>query len=514
MKQGFKNKDGKKPFKKKEYKKPEIIKKSWALKHPLTDEQEALACSDLKSCIGEAVAGSGKSTTMLEMLNRKMPDFDGKALLTIFSKALQEELAPYATDKLEILTKHALGYKMFYLNGKRPFVDDKKDMKIIINDLKFDPNEEANDKARRQAWAILFNMIDLADKVRVRLVDFRDLEQINLINGQYGCGVDDIEAVSKLLRISTEKGLTGHIGFTEMNYIPIIGNWKFHQYDITCLDEAQDLSPMDAEFLTRCIAPNGTVRIIGDRRQSIMGFAGADTLMIDKLRNKFEAEMFPISVTFRCPHAIVNAVRDLKFHETIKAWSGARDGVFDPDACYDIHGYENGTMILSRRNATLVPYAIKAHKAGRNVSVLGGGIEFQMIKILEHMDAKTIVSLVLQVCEEQEKKVTNLQNNGAKGSAIEYVNDLYDTLLGIIGECTQVDQVTKMIYEIFKPKADSLIYSSIHRSKGKESDRVVILDSNRMTLDLSKLNPEEIQQEINLQYVACTRAKHQLDFIK
>jgi ATP-dependent exoDNAse (exonuclease V) beta subunit len=35
-----------------------------------------------------------------------------------------------------------------------------------------------------------------------------------------------------------------------------------------------------------------------------------------------------------------------------------------------------------------------------------------------------------------------------------------------------------------------------------------------MTLDLSKLGPEEVQQEINLQYVACTRAKHQLDFIK
>ena len=43
---------------------------------------------------------------------------------------------------------------------------------------------------------------------------------------------------------------------------------------------------------------------------------------------------------------------------------------------------------------------------------------------------------------------------------------------------------------------------------------MVILDSTRMTLDLSKMNDEEIQQEKNLVYVAMTRPKHQLDFVK
>jgi superfamily I DNA/RNA helicase len=500
---------------KKKYEKKTIEKKQWSLKHPLTDEQEALAYNMLKAAIGEAVAGSGKSTTLLAMIFKMMEDnADLKILLTIFSKALQEELAPYARGLLDILTKHALGYKVFYANGKKPFVDDKKDMKIIMQDLKFDPQDEADPKRRRQAWAILFNMVDLADKCRVRLIDFRDAEAVHAINCQYGCGVDDIAMVQKLLRISTEKGLSGHIGFTEMNYIPVIGNWKMPKYDILCLDEAQDLSPMDAEFLTRCMHDDSIVRIIGDRRQSIMGFAGADTQMIDKLRNKFSAEMFPISVTFRCPNAVVEAVRQLKFHETIKAWSGARDGVFDPEAIYNPLEYDNGTMILSRRNATLIPYAIKAHKQGRSVSVLGGGIEFKLLSILKNMDANTITGLYAAVSDEHMQKIDQLTNGGAKQSAIDFTNDLYDTLTSIINECTLVDQVEKTIYELFKVKKDSLIYSSIHRSKGKESDRVVILDSDRMTLDLSKLGPEEIQQEINLQYVACTRPKYQLDFVK
>jgi superfamily I DNA/RNA helicase len=100
-----------------------------------------------------------------------------------------------------------------------------------------------------------------------------------------------------------------------------------------------------------------------------------------------------------------------------------------------------------------------------------------------------------------------------KSSAVEYVNDLYDSLIGIIMECTRVEDVEKLIYAIFAPKKDALIFSSMHRSKGREADHVVILDCNRMTLDMDKMNEEEKQQEINLCYVAFTRAKHVLELI-
>lgn len=496
------------------YKKKEIETREWVLKHPLTEEQEALASSDKKSCVGESVAGSGKSTTMLEATTRRMKSLDGKAAIVMFSKSLQEEMAVYASKNLDITTKHALGYRSFYMNGRRPYVDKNKDVGIIMNELKFDPSKESDPKARRQQWAMLFAMVDLVDKMRVRMADPRSIDAAVQVNSQYGCGVDDMHMALDLLRISTEKGLSGHIGFAEMNYIPVIAGWETPKYDFLCLDEAQDFSPMDELFLSKCIGVDALLRLIGDRRQSILGYAGADTAMIDKLTNKFSAEVFPISVTFRCPHAVVNAITSLGFHKDFKAWGQAKDGEFNPDASYDIFDYANGTMILSRRNATLVPYAIKAHKAGRTVSVLGGGIEFQLLGILKHCQSVTISGLFTEVSEEHERKVSRLVQTGAKQSAIDFINDVYDTLTSIINECTQVAAVTNMINELFRPKKESIIYSSIHRSKGREADHVVILDSTRMTLDFSRLNEEEVQQEINLQYVACSRAKHRLDFIK
>ena len=501
-------------FKKTYKKKEEVARKTWSLKHPLTEEQEAIANSTDVSVMGEAVAGSGKSTTMLEMLNRKMQDFDGKAFLTLFSKALQTELEPYATPRLSITTKHALGMKLFYMNGKKPFVDKNKSKNLLIKQLKFDPNE-VPDNERRNAWKQLFNMTDLADKLRVRFADWRDINQVANINSQYGCDVEDLALVQELMKLSMEKAETGWIDFTDMNYIPLMLDFKFDKFDLAVMDECQDFSPMDAMFLERCIADGGKMTFVGDTRQSIMGFAGADTTMMAKLRNKFNCSVFPISYTFRCPKSVVDAVISGGHHDTIKAWSGARDGVFDPDAVYDIHGYENGTMLLSRRNAILVPFAIKAHKAGRSVSVLGGGIEDQMLGILRHLKCDTICDLRTLVMDEHAKKIEKLSAAAnPSASAMEFVNDLYDTLVSIINECTLVDQVEKMINELFRPKKDSLLYSSIHRSKGREADRVVILDSNRMTLDLSKLNEEEIQQEKNLCYVAMTRPKYQLDLIK
>lgn len=500
----------KKTYKKKE----ETAKKEWKLKHPLTEEQEAIANSTDVSVMGEAVAGSGKSTTMLEMLDRKMQHLDGKAFLTLFSKALQTELEPYSTKQLSITTKHAMGMKLFYMNGKKPFVDKNKSKNLLIKQLKFDPSEMP-DNERRNGWRQLYAMADLVDKLRVRFVDWRDISQVANINSQYGCDVEDLSLVQELMKLSFEKAETGWIDFTDMNYIPLIMDFKFDKYDLAVMDECQDFSPMDAMFLERCIAENGKMTFVGDTRQSIMGFAGADTTMMEKLRNKFNCSVYPISYTFRCPRSVVDAVVSRGHHATIKAWSGAKDGIFDPDAVYDIHGYENGTMLLSRRNAILVPFAIKAHKAGRSVSVLGGGIEDKMLGILRHLKCNTICELRSLVMDEHAKKIEKLNlSPNPSASAMEFVNDLYDTLVSIINECTLVDQVDKMITELFRPKKDSLLYSSIHRSKGREADRVVILDSNNMTLNMDKLNEEEQQQEKNLCYVAMTRPKYQLDLIK
>jgi len=500
---------------KKEYKKKdEVIKKEWKLKHPLTDEQDAIANSSDQSVMGEAVAGSGKSTMILERAKREATKNGKSAFLTLFSKSLADELEVYSNEFLSIGTKHRMGLKLFYMNGKKPFIDANKSRNLLIKQLKFDPSE-MEDGEQFNGWKQLYAMVDLADKLRVRMADWTDINQVSGINNQYDCEVADLDLVQKLMKLSLEKSETGWIDFTDMNYGPLLMNFNFKKYDAGYMDECQDFSPMDAMFLERCISDGGKMTFVGDSRQSIMGFTGADTSMMEKLKNKFNCSVYPISYTFRCPRAVVDAVIDKGYHDTIKAWHGAKDGAFNPDSEYNIHGYENGTMLLARRNASLIAPALKAYKSGRSVSVIGELIESKMFSILRHLKCNTICEMRSQVMNQHASKIEKLiGSKKARASTIDLVNDTYETLITIINECTLVDQVEKTIKEIFKPKKDSLLYSSMHRSKGREAERVVILDSSKMTLEMSNLDEDEIQQEKNLCYVAMTRAKSQLEFVK
>lgn len=54
------------------------------------------------------------------------------------------------------------------------------------------------------------------------------------------------------------------------------------------------------------------------------------------------------------------------------------------------------------------------------------------------------------------------------------------------------------------------VLSTIHKMKGSEADRVFILDYPCFPYKFNGMSDEQLQQEINLQYVAITRAKKEL----
>ena len=57
---------------------------------------------------------------------------------------------------------------------------------------------------------------------------------------------------------------------------------------------------------------------------------------------------------------------------------------------------------------------------------------------------------------------------------------------------------------------DTPILSSIHMMKGGEADNVFIIDYPRFPYTAGNLPIDQVQQEINLQYVALTRPKKSL----
>lgn len=79
---------------------------------------------------------------------------------------------------------------------------------------------------------------------------------------------------------------------------------NFHWVRHILVDEAQDCNPVQHEFI-KAFSPPASVFLVGDYRQSIYGFRGAEPKL---MRNAFpDAEIITLSRTFRCADQIIEA---------------------------------------------------------------------------------------------------------------------------------------------------------------------------------------------------------------
>ena len=66
------------------------------------------------------------------------------------------------------------------------------------------------------------------------------------------------------------------------------------------------------------------------------------------------------------------------------------------------------------------------------------------------------------------------------------------------------------LYSLTKDAPGSVALSTIHKSKGLEAERVYILYP---PVQLQPDNQEQVEQEINLEFVSETRSKHQKIYV-
>ena len=80
---------------------------------------------------------------------------------------------------------------------------------------------------------------------------------------------------------------------------------------------------------------------------------------------------------------------------------------------------------------------------------------------------------------------------------------------------TTGDAVINRISNIFSDdQVDGICFSTIHKSKGLENDRVFVICEDKLFLKAAMRQAWSAQQEYNLVYVMMTRAKHYLGYIQ
>lgn len=471
------------------------------------------------SCVLEAVAGAGKTTTLIKALEMMF----GTIFFGAYNKKIAEEISARAVQKpgLFISTMHAAGFKAWRRAAPKVRVDGDKcrnifrdacDRNPMLGYSKFEGPVLQLTSLAKQSGLGINKRIDEAQHW-MNIIEHFDIEVISEETGE-----DNTRLVIQLARKTLEKSMQMDmevVDFDDMIFAPLVHNVKMFEHDWVLIDEAQDTNETRRLLALRMLKRGGRLVAVGDRHQAIYGFTGADANSLDLFAESVNACRLPLTTTFRCPKSVVAFAKTWVNH--IEAADTAPDGIVthaDIEVLTKIA--QPGDAILCRFNAPLIKHVYKFIAAGIPAKVegreIGNGLKTlarrwkvkKLTSLLEKLDTYRDREVAKWRAKEQEVKAAGVEDK------VECLKVIVERVLSIDPDCSKpVDRVCAEIDAIFTEDggAKVVLFSSIHKSKGREWHRVIWLQTGASVWARKEW---ELEQEDNLCYVAATRAKHEL----
>ncbi len=351
-------------------------------------------------------------------------------------------------------------------------------------------------------------------------LEFEDSEQEDMA----------IDLARSVLRLSINKA---HelMDFDDMLYMPIVMRLPFPKYKWIFVDEAQDINQVQKEIVKRILRADGHVIAVGDEKQAIYGFRGADSESMNNIRRDFNTDTLPLSVCYRCSQAVIREAQ--KLVPNIMPAPGAPEGSVTsglPKGTKLAEYFSPDVSVLCPYNAPLVKFAFQLIREKVAVRVLGKDIGKSVAKMLLKLNADTVgmaIERLNELVAEQRKKI-----HPDDEDKLQALQDRFDTLMVFLDEAPEnetVDSVVLRIRALFDYKDEDaddweddaeqpniLTLSTIHKAKGLEWKRVVLLDTERLhdtTRNNKPIPAWEIEQRMNLLYVGQTRAMVDLIYL-
>lgn len=462
----------------------------------------------------DAVAGSGKSTTIVNAL--KLIPSDKQVLFLAFNKAIVEELKIKIgnMENVEVKTLHSLGASAVKKTLKSNLSNDKY-TSWVNNGVKFGSLAPIYKISSEQFSDWKQNITKLIDLGRVNLItNSKELEDLAY---KHNIDILDNEVDIAIKGIQWGERETNIIDFTDMIYFPNVKQIKMFQYDWVFIDECQDLNAAQRNLFLKCLKPNGRFVAVGDPRQAIYGFAGADVESFNLLKRLENTVKIPLSVCYRCDSSIINLAKEIV--PQIEARDNAPLGIVDRNS--KIEDVKDGDMILCRLSAPLVKLCMSYISSGIKAYVKGRDIGINLINMIKKTNLNQIedVKNKLEVELSRIVKKTIAKQNCTEVEAMETnIYKTYEDKLKTIevlseGLITSQEVIDRMNL-IFSDNNSGICLSTIHKSKGLENERVFIICEDKLYLKHCMKVPWMAEQERNLVYVAITRAKKFLGYIQ
>jgi Protein of unknown function (DUF559)/UvrD-like helicase C-terminal domain/UvrD/REP helicase N-terminal domain len=287
--------------------------------------------------------------------------------------------------------------------------------------------------------------------------------------------------------------------------------------DGVLVHNCQDTS-QDQQELALLACPTGRIVFLGDVNQSIYGFKGSIDA-IPRMRTRLAASArgcitLPLTVTRRCPKSHVRLVNSIV--PDIKAMEDAPEGVIE---CMgqDEAGrkMKTGDLVLCRTNAPLVAVAYDLIRRNVKAVIRGRDIGTNLRQLIDKLKAgDSVPNLLSKLSAYRQAELGKLTRLGERAvTKVQALQDRVECIVALTDGVNSVAALKQKIDRIFadfdgdgKPK-DAVVLGSVHRTKGLEAATVWILAPQLLPHPMAK-QKWEMTQELNLAYVAGTRAKY------
>lgn len=464
----------------------------------------------------ESTAGSGKTTTLIEAL--KLLPYGRTILFVAFAKAIVEELTKKVPAHVTCRTMHSVGRSAIHAHFPGEVtLTDKKQISFI------EPLLENEKMSIRLKWRSIYQLDHLLKLARATMAPATP-EALQQVIENYA--LEELEerfldfgarALSNLYRYNKDPDRYHlKIDFQDMIALPVMDHTvRMPQYDVVAIDEVQDLSNLDLEFVARLIKPGGRLLAVGDRNQAIYGFRGASPQSFDNLVKRFNCEVLPLNISYRCSKAVVANAQQI--YPVIETYAGAKQGEVRRAAVSEVR---EGDLVLCRNNRPLIDLFFQLLLADKKAYIVGKEGVHSLLKLLSHCEPEDdSYAAMAKLNEEQRRLQESLKTKGLsrpdKHPKVLKLEEQINTLSIILSKFKTVGEVERWIEDTFTEDVDrpGVKLMTIHRAKGLEAHTVFVIDEyegKQLIPSQYASTLDQLVQEKNLYFVSRTRSKNRL----
>jgi superfamily I DNA/RNA helicase len=470
----------------------------------------AFITNGVGSAIIKAVAGSGKTTTIVEAYNytKKL----GTAIFLAFNKAIADELFKRG---LNAKTFHSLCNSVV-----SQYVRQFGVYKANTNKLWDLINANMSDNDAKVYGAFARKLVGLAKQAGIgclvddtyenwmELVEHHDIE----LESENANIKDGIAWAQKLLNWSNDIKTCRMYDFDDMLYLCVKEGLVLPKFDFVFVDEAQDTNAIQRAILRKLMNGNTRIIAVGDPAQAIYGFRGADSNSLELIAKEFNCTELPLTVSYRCPRSVVKYAQQWVKH--IEAADTAPEGaVTHMGDKWDVSIFNANDLVVCRTTKPIVELGYKMLKARKPVHIMGRDIGEGLKSLIKRMNAQGIDRLLVKLSAWTDREVEKAKAKKGGESKAAAIQDKTDAILCLIAGMEEnnrtIPALLTTIDSLFADKNNCTTLATIHKAKGLEAKRVYWLNRSACPSKWARQD-WQYQQELNLCYVAATRAMSEL----